>query len=60
MDKHFIQALPPYEEVYMADDEVDALTKMYSFLHKKDSIVYVSKFTRQFSQLQLYDQKLDS
>lgn len=40
--------------------EVDALTKMYSFLHKEDSIVYVPKFTRQFSQLKLYDQKLDS
>ena len=60
VDKHFIQALPPYKEVYMADDEVDTLTQMYSFLHKEDSIVYVPKFTRQFSQLKLYDQKLDS
>ena len=60
VDKHFIQALPPYKEVYMADDEVDALTQMYSFLHKEDSIVYVPKFTRRFSQLKLYDQKLDS
>ena len=60
VDKHFVQVLPPFKEVYMADDEVDALTKMYSFLHKEDSIVYVPKFTRQFSQLKLYDQKLDS
>ena len=44
----------------MADDEVDALTQMYSFLHKEDSIVCAQKFTRQFSQLKLYDQKLDS
>ena len=50
VDKHFFQALPPYQEVYLADDEVDALTQMYSFLHKEDSIVYVPKFTRQFSQ----------
>lgn len=60
VDKHFIQALPRYKDVYMADDEVDSLTKMYSFLHKEDSIVYVPKSTRQFSQLQLYNQKLDS
>ena len=60
VDKHFVQVLPPFKEVYMADDEVDALTKMYSFLHKEDNIVYVPKFTRQFSQLKLYDQKLDS
>ena len=44
----------------MADDEVDTLSQMYSFLHKEDSIVYVPKFARQFSQLKLYDQKLDS
>ena len=25
----------------MADDEVDLLTQIYSFLHKEDSIVYV-------------------
>ena len=52
MDKHFTEALPPYKDVYMADDEVDLLTQMYSFLHKEDSIVYVPKFTGQFSQLQ--------
>ena len=44
----------------MADDEVDTLTQLYSFLHKEDSIVYVPKFTRQFSQLMLHDQKFDS
>ena len=55
MDKHFTEALPPYKNVYMADDEVDLLTQIYSFLHKEDSIVYVPKFTRQFSQLQLYN-----
>ena len=55
VDKHFIQALPPYKEVYMVDDEVDALTQMHSFLHKEDNIVYVPKFTCQFSQLKLYD-----
>ena len=60
VDKHFIQALPPYKEVYLADDEVAALAKMYSFLHKEDSIVYVPKFVRKCAQLNLYHQKLDS
>lgn len=55
VDKHFTEALPPYENVYMADDEVDLLTEIYSFLNKEDSIVYVPKFIRQFSQLQLYN-----
>lgn len=55
VDKHFTEGLPPYKNVYMADDEVDLLTQIYSFLHKEDSIVYVPKFTRQFSQLQLYN-----
>ena len=41
VDKHFTEALPPYKNVYMADDEVDLLTQIYSFLHKEDSIVYV-------------------
>lgn len=60
VDKHVIQVLSPIKEVYMSDDEVESLTTMYTFLHKEDSIVYVPKLSRQFSQLQLYDQKLDS
>ena len=44
----------------MSDDEVEALTTMYTFLHKEDSIVYVPKLSCQFTQLLLYDQKVDS
>lgn len=60
VDKCSIQVLSPIKEVYMSDDEVEALTTMYTFLHKEDTIVYVPKLSRQFSQLLLYDQKLDS
>ena len=31
--------LSPIKEVYMSDDEVEALTTMYTFLHKEDTIV---------------------
>ena len=44
----------------MGDDEVEALTTMYTFLHKEDTIVYVPKLSCQFPQLLLYDQKVDS
>ena len=60
LDQGTIQVVSQIKEVYMSDDEVKALTTMYNFLHKKNSIVYVSRFSRQFSQLLLYDQKLDS
>ena len=60
VDKNAVQVLSPVKEVYMSDDEVESLTTMYTFLHKEDSIVYVPKLSRQFSQLLLYDQKLDS
>ena len=60
VDKKAVQVLSPVKDVYMSDDEVESLTTMYTFLHKEDSIVYVPKLSRQFSQLLLYDQKLDS
>ena len=60
VDKHVIHALGPVKEVYMSDDQVESLTTMYTFLHKEDSIVYVPKLPCRFSQLLLYDQKLDS
>ena len=52
--------LSPIKEVYMSDDEVEALTAMYTFLHKEDTIVYVPKLSCQFPQLLLYDQEVDS
>ncbi|XP_068678691.1 uncharacterized protein [Montipora foliosa] len=60
LDNHFIRVSSPVKEIYMSDNEVESLTKMYTFLHKEDCIVYVPKLCCQFSQLQLYDQKLDS
>ena len=60
LDNHFIQVSSPVKDIYMSDNEVESLTKMYTFLHKEDCIVYVPKLCCQFSQLQLYDQKLDS
>ena len=44
----------------MSDDEVEALTTMHTFLHKEDTIVHVPKLSCQFTQLLLYDQKVDS
>lgn len=54
VEKCTIQVLSPIKEVYMSDDEVEALTTMYTFLHKEDTIVYVPKLSHQFSQLLLY------
>ena len=52
--------LSPIKVDYMSDEEVEALTTMYTFLHKEDTIVYVPKLSCQFPQLLLYDQKVDS
>ena len=48
VDKYFIQVLSPIKEVYMSDDEVEALTAMYTFLHKEDTVVYVPKLSGPF------------
>ena len=52
--------LSPIKVDYMSDEEVEALTTMYTFLHKEDTIVYVPKLSCQFLQLLLFDQKVDS
>ena len=45
LDQGITQVVSQVKEVYMSDDEVEALTTMYSYLHKEDSIVYVSRFS---------------
>ena len=36
------------KKVYIGDDEVKSLTTIYSYLHKEESIVYVSRFLGKF------------
>ena len=42
-----IVVVSPVNEIYVSDEEVRSLTEMYTFLHKKDLIVWHNGRNRQ-------------